>query len=210
MGRSTRKGKFITIEGPDGAGKTTQAGKLVEYLKSKGKRVIATREPGGTALGEQLRKILLDPEGSPVSSAEALIYAACRAQLLEKMVIPALKEGFIVVCDRFVDSSLAYQGYARGIGINRILQLNKWVIGPYWPDITILLDIDPAESLKRLTGGKDRLESEALEFHQKVREGYMKVREMFPDRIKVIDASLPVKEVFERLVAELEKAGILE
>ncbi|KXG76365.1 Thymidylate kinase [Fervidicola ferrireducens] len=210
MGRSARKGKFITIEGPDGAGKTTQAEKLVEYLKSKGKRVIATREPGGTALGEQLRKILLDPEGSPVSSAEALIYAACRAQLLEKMVIPALKEGFIVVCDRFVDSSLAYQGYARGIGINRILQLNKWVIGPYWPDVTILLDIDPAESLKRLTGGKDRLESEALEFHQKVREGYMKVREMFPERIKVIDASLPVKEVFERLVAELEKAGILE
>ncbi|MDN5331679.1 MAG: dTMP kinase [Tepidanaerobacteraceae bacterium] len=210
MGRSARKGKFITIEGPDGAGKTTQAEKLVEYLKSKGKRVIATREPGGTALGEQLRRILLDPEGSPVSSAEALIYAACRAQLLEKMVIPALKEGFIVVCDRFVDSSLAYQGYARGIGINRILQLNKWVIGPYWPDVTILLDMDPAESLKRLTGGKDRLESEALEFHQKVREGYMKVREMFPDRIKVIDASLPVKEVFERLVSELEKAGILE
>ncbi|MCF6096245.1 dTMP kinase [Thermovorax subterraneus] len=210
MGRSVRKGKFITIEGPDGAGKTTQAEKLVEYLKSKGKRVIATREPGGTALGEQLRKILLDPEGSPVSNAEALIYAACRAQLLEKMVIPALKEGFIVVCDRFVDSSLAYQGYARGIGINRILQLNKWVIGTYWPDLTILLDIDPAESLKRLTGGKDRLESETLEFHQKVREGYMKVKEMFPERIKVIDASLSVKEVFERIVEELEKAGILD
>ncbi|SHM18824.1 thymidylate kinase [Caldanaerovirga acetigignens] len=210
MGRSVRKGKFITIEGPDGAGKTTQAGKLVEFLKSKGKRVIATREPGGTALGEQLRKILLDPEGSPVSSAEALIYAACRAQLLEKMVIPALKEGFIVICDRFVDSSLAYQGYARGIGINRILQLNKWVIGTYWPDLTILLDIDPAESLKRLTGGKDRLEGETLEFHQKVREGYMKVKEMFPERIKVIDASLSVKEVFEKIVEELEKTGILE
>ncbi|MFO7153112.1 MAG: dTMP kinase [Bacillota bacterium] len=210
MARSARRGKFITIEGPDGAGKTTQAEMLVEYLKSRGKRVIATREPGGTALGEQLRKILLDPEGSPVSSAEALIYAACRAQLLEKMVIPALKEGFVVVCDRFVDSSLAYQGYARGLGINRILQLNKWVIGSYWPDVTILLDIDPAESLKRLTGGKDRLESEALEFHQKVREGYLKVKEMFPERIKVVDASMPVKEVFEKIVEELERAGIFE
>ncbi|TYP57392.1 dTMP kinase [Thermosediminibacter litoriperuensis] len=211
MARNLKKGKFITIEGPDGAGKTTQAEKIAQYLKSRGKRVISTREPGGTALGEQLRKVLLDPEGSPVHTAEALIYAACRAQLLERMVIPALKEGFTVVCDRFVDSSLAYQGWARGIGINRILQLNKWVIGSCWPDLTILLDVDPTVSLGRLTGGrKDRLESEALEFHQKVREGYMKVREMFPDRIRIIDASQPADEVFRQIVAELEKAGVVE
>ncbi|MGB9812962.1 MAG: dTMP kinase [Thermovenabulum sp.] len=208
MGKQNKKGKFITIEGIDGAGKTTQLEKICEYIKNKGKRVIKAREPGGTALGEQLRKVLLDPDSNPVPTAEALIYAASRAQLLEKLVIPAIKEGFFVVCDRFVDSNLAYQGFARGLGFNRILQLNKWVLNGYWPDITFLLDLDPEIALKRLTRGKDRLERESLEFHLKVREGFLKLKEEFPERIRVIDASKSQEEVFKEIVFELEKAGI--
>lgn len=204
------KGKFITIEGPDGAGKTTQVRKISDYLKSKGFNVLVTREPGGTALGEKLREVLLTSEGeSPVPEAEALIYAASRAQLVKKVIEPALDDGFIILCDRFVDSSLAYQGWARGLGIEKLADINGWFLKGVWPDLTIVLDIDPAQSLKRISGKKDRLESEALDFHRKVREGFLKLSEIYPDRIKVVDASQSPHEIFKTILFELKKSGII-
>lgn len=200
------KGKFITIEGPDGAGKTTQLKKICEYLTSGGKKVLVTREPGGTSLGERLREVLLSPAGeSPVPEAEALIYAASRAQLIKNVISPALSKGTYVLCDRFVDSSLAYQGWARGLGIREILEINRWFMGEVWPDITILLDIDPQISLKRLERAKDRLERETYGFHKKVREGFLKVQEMFPERIRLIDASGSPEEVFDKIVECIRK-----
>ncbi|AYO29214.1 dTMP kinase [Biomaibacter acetigenes] len=200
------KGKFITIEGPDGAGKTTQVKKIYEYLTSRGRKVLVTREPGGTALGEKLREVLLSLAGeSPVPEAEALIYAASRAQLIKNVISPALLRGTYVLCDRFVDSSLAYQGWARGLGIEEILGINRWFIGELWPDLTILLDIDPEVSLKRLERARDRLEKETLEFHKRVREGFLKVREIFPERIVAVDASRSPEEVFDRISAYIRK-----
>ncbi|MDK2879832.1 MAG: dTMP kinase [Thermoanaerobacteraceae bacterium] len=200
------KGKFITIEGPDGAGKTTQVKKIYEYLTSRGRKVLVTREPGGTALGEKLREVLLSPAGeSPVPEAEALIYAASRAQLIKNVISPALLRGTYVLCDRFVDSSLAYQGWARGLGIEEILGINRWFIEELWPDLTILLDIDPEVSLKRLERARDRLEKETLEFHKRVREGFLKVREIFPERIVAVDASRSPEEVFDRISAYIRK-----
>ncbi|MDD4569533.1 MAG: dTMP kinase [Tepidanaerobacteraceae bacterium] len=205
------KGKFITIEGPDGAGKTTQVKKISDYLRCKNIEVLVTREPGGTALGEKLREMLLTLEGeSPVPEAEALIYAASRAQLLNKVISPALKRGCIVLCDRFVDSSLAYQGWARGLGIKELININGWFLKDCWPDITLILDIDPCQSLKRLQGKKDRLEREALEFHKRVREGFLKVQNLYPDRVKTVDASLNPEEVFQKILFEIKKSGIIK
>jgi len=200
------RGKFITIEGPDGAGKTTQVKKTAQYLVEKGKNVLVTREPGGTAFGERLREALLSPNGeSPVAEAEALIYAASRAQLIKNVIWPALSEGTYVLCDRFADSSLAYQGWARGLGIREILGINQWFIKDLWPDLTILLDIDPEISLKRLKRAKDRMEKETMEFHKKVREGFIKVQNMFPERIMPVDASQSPEEVFRRIAEYIQK-----
>lgn len=200
------KGKFITIEGPDGAGKTTQVKKIYEYLTLKGKKTLVTREPGGTPLGEKLREALLSKEGeSPVPEAEALIYAASRAQLMKNVISPAIARGMYVVCDRFVDSSLAYQGWARGLGIQEVLSINRWFMGKVWPDITILLDIDPEISLRRLEGAKDRMEGEAIHFHKKVREGFLKVQAMFPERMVTVDASLSPEEVFRRIKVFIQR-----
>ena len=205
------KGKFITIEGPDGAGKSTQVKKLSEHLKTIGYKVLTTREPGGTLLGERLREVLLSTEGeSPVPEAEALIYAASRAQLVKKVIEPALQEGFIVICDRFVDSSLAYQGWARGLGITEIANINSWFLKDTWPDLTIILDIDPQQAFLRMQFKKDRLESESLEFHKKVREGFLKVQDMYPKRVKIVDASAKPEEVFENLLFEIGKSGIIK
>lgn len=204
------KGKFITIEGPDGAGKTTQVRKISDYLKSKGFKVLVTREPGGTSLGEKLRELLLTLDGeSPVPEAEALIYAASRAQLVKKVIKPALESDFIILCDRFVDSSLAYQGWARGLGINQLADINGWFLKDIWPDLTIVLDIDPVQSIKRLSGEKDRLESETLDFHKKVREGFLKLKNMYPDRIKVVDASQSPQQIFKTILFEIKKSGII-
>jgi len=204
------KGKFITIEGPDGAGKTTQVRKISDYLKSNGFKVMVTREPGGTSLGEKLREVLLTLDGeSPVSEAEALIYAASRAQLVKKIIKPALQNGFIILCDRFVDSSLAYQGWARGLGIKRLADINGWFLKDTWPDLTIVLDIDPAQSLQRISGKKDRLENETLDFHQKVREGFLKLKALYPNRIKIVDASQSPQQIFKTILFELQKFGII-
>jgi dTMP kinase len=198
------RGKFITIEGPDGAGKSTQLKKIEQFLVSRGRKVLVTREPGGTILGEKLRDILLKiGDDNPVPEAEALIYAASRAQLVKKVIEPALDSGSDVLCDRFIDSSLAYQGWARGLGYQNILDINKWFLGNNWPDLTILLDIDPCISIKRLKGKKDRLENESLTFHTRVREGFIKAWQSFPDRIKIIDASKKPEEVFKDIVRQL-------
>lgn len=204
------KGKFVTIEGPDGAGKTTQVKKISDYLKSRGFKVLVTREPGGTPLGEKLREVLLTSEGeSPVPEAEALIYAASRAQLVKKVIEPALDKGFIILCDRFVDSSLAYQGWARGLGIEELARINGWFLQDIWPDLTIVLDIDPAQSLNRLSGKKDRLENETLDFHRKVREGFLKLKDLYPQRIKIVDAAQNPDAIFKTILLELEKSGII-
>lgn len=204
------KGKFVTIEGPDGAGKTTQVKKISDYLKSRGFKVLVTREPGGTPLGEKLREVLLTSEGeNPVPEAEALIYAASRAQLVKKVIEPTLDKGFIILCDRFVDSSLAYQGWARGLGIEELARINGWFLQDIWPDLTIVLDIDPAQSLNRLSGKKDRLENETLDFHRKVREGFLKLKDLYPQRIKIVDAAQNPDAIFKTILLELEKSGII-
>ncbi len=204
------RGKFITIEGPDGAGKTTQVRKITNYLDSIGYKVLVTREPGGTSLGERLREMVLTLKGeSPVPEAEALIYAASRAQLVKKVINPALERGNIVLCDRFVDSSLAYQGWARGLGIQELTNINGWFLKDTWPDLTVILDVDPAQSLKRLRGKKDRLEKETLAFHQRVREGFLKVHSMYPNRTTIVDASQCPEQVFETILFEIKKSGII-
>ncbi|WP_422446224.1 dTMP kinase [Thermoanaerobacterium sp. DL9XJH110] len=200
------RGKFITIEGPDGAGKTTQVQKIADYFKQKGKKTVITREPGGTALGEKLREVLLSTGGeSPVPEAEALIYAASRAQLVKRVIAPALSEGNIVICDRFLDSSLAYQGWARGLGIRRVLEINRWFMEDFFPDLTVILDIDPEVSLTRLKGRRDRLEMESMSFHKKVREGFLNVHRMFPERTKLVDASKSRELVFSDILREIER-----
>lgn len=195
------RGLFITFEGPDGSGKTTVCSEVFAKLKEDGYDVIHTREPGGIEIAEKIRKIILDPSNTDMDErTEALLYAASRRQHLVKKVLPALKEGKIVVCERFVDSSLAYQGYGRKIGFDEVLKINEFAIEGLFPDLTIYLDVDEKTGLKRIESRsfKDRLDLEDLEFHHLVHEGYEKVLEVFKDRIKVVDAAKPLNEVIEK------------
>jgi dTMP kinase len=200
------KGRFFSFEGPDGAGKTTMITKLESFLREKGFDVLSTREPGGVRIAEEIRSIILNPKHTEMDGrTEALLYAAARRQHLLEKIIPAIKSGKIVLCDRFVDSSLAYQGFARGLGIDEILQINQFAIDGYFPSLTIYFDIDPKIGLERIQKNKqreiNRLDMESLSFHYKVREGYLKIAERFSDRIIVIDASKPVDEVFAMTIA---------
>ena len=195
------RGLFITFEGPDGSGKTTVCSEVFAKLKEDGYDVIHTREPGGIEIAEKIRKIILDPSNTDMDErTEALLYAASRRQHLVKKVLPALKEGKIVVCERFVDSSLAYQGYGRKIGFDEVLKINEFAIEGLFPDLTVYLDVDEKTGLKRIESRsfKDRLDLEDLEFHHLVHEGYEKVLEVFKDRIKVVDAAKPLNEVIEK------------
>ena len=195
------RGLFITFEGPDGSGKTPVCSEVFAKLKEDGYDVIHTREPGGIEIAEKIRKIILDPSNTDMDErTEALLYAASRRQHLVKKVLPALKEGKIVVCERFVDSSLAYQGYGRKIGFEEVLKINEFAIEGLFPDLTIYLDVDEKTGLKRIESRsfKDRLDLEDLEFHHLVHEGYEKVLEVFKDRIKVVDAARPLDEVIEK------------
>lgn len=193
------KGYFITFEGPDGSGKTTITKNVVEKLSEMGIDVVLTREPGGIEIAEQIRKVILDPSNISMDSrTEALLYAASRRQHLVEKVIPALKENKVVICDRFLDSSLAYQGNARGLGIDSILGINEFAINGLYPDLTIYLDISAEGGIERVNSRreeKDRLDAESIEFHKKVVEGYQKVIERFKDRIKVVDASNSIEQV---------------
>ncbi len=193
---------FITIEGPEGAGKSTVIQLLGERLEQKGYKILITREPGGISISEQIRQVILNTENTSMDGrTEALLYAAARRQHLVEKVVPALLEGYIVLCDRFIDSSLAYQGYARGLGIDEVYKINKFAIEGRMPHLTLYFDIEPEEGLKRISSNEEReqnrLDLEALSFHQKVREGYMKVIEMFKERFYTIDASKPINEVVE-------------
>ncbi|MDI9476836.1 MAG: dTMP kinase [Natronincolaceae bacterium] len=200
------KGIFITIEGPDGSGKSTQVSHIKGFLEKKGYEVLLTREPGGTGIGEKIRQILLDKDHKEMSATtETLLYAASRAQHVEQVIVPALREGKAVLCDRFVDSSIAYQGKGRGLGPEAVTDINKFATQGLEPDITILLDIDPEVGLNRAkaTKGADRLEQEKLDFHRRVYEGYRVLAYMYPDRIKVIDATKTVKEISEEIENKL-------
>lgn len=211
MERATPKvhrGLLISMEGGEGAGKTTAAGLVKERLEAAGLPVVYTREPGGIAIAEQIRSILLDPANTEMDPlTEAVLYAASRRQHLVQKVIPALEAGKIVLCDRFLDSSLAYQGKARGLGMERILQLNEMVLEDTLPDRTFYLDIDPEEGLARAKarGELNRLDQEALAFHQLVHEGYEEAARRFPERIERIDATKSPEEIAALIGAKIEE-----
>lgn len=204
------KGIFITIEGPDGSGKTTILQMLAQNLEKEGFAVVATREPGGIEIAEQIRKVILDPENTAMDPrTEALLYAAARRQHLAEKVKPALEEGKIVLCDRFVDSSLAYQGHARGLGIDEVYSINEFAIENMMPAMTLYFDVAPEIGLERISKNKgrevNRLDMEKLEFHQKVREGYMIIAERFSDRIVKVDASKDLDTVYGQAEAQIKE-----
>ena len=193
---------FVTFEGLDGSGKTTQARLLLKRLETDRRDVVATREPGGTELGEQVRSLVL--HGGDVSPwAEALLYAASRAQHVEEVIRPALERGAWVLCDRYLDSSVAYQGVARGLGLDRVLDLNVTAVGGLLPDRTFLLLVDPARIGDRLRREHDRLEREDGAFHARADEGYRELAERFPERIVALDGSRPPDELAEEVYGAL-------
>ena len=187
--------RFIVFEGGEGAGKSTQSSALADYLHARGHRVRRTREPGGTPAAEAIRAVLLDPANAGLDDrAEALLFAAARGDHAARVIRPALDAGEIVVCDRYLDSSVAYQGIARGLGAQRVADLSLWATGGLIPDLTIVLDVDPALGLARV-GGPDRLEAEPLEWHQRVRQGFLDIAAESPDRYLVLDASRPAEDL---------------
>lgn len=197
-------GKFITFEGPDGAGKTTQVRRLAAYLQTLGYRVLTTREPGGTEVAEKIRGILLDPLNHKITHrTEALLYAASRAQHVEELIVPALTGGEIVVCDRYTDSTIAYQGYGRRQDLDFLIRVNEMATQGLSPDLTILLDLPPEIGMDRIRdlrhGAGDRLEQQSLTFHCQVRQGFLTLAEQHPRRIKVVSAEQEADEVFAQI-----------
>ena len=202
---------FVTIEVPEGSGKTTIGKKIVEKLIASGYEVIYTREPGGIEIAEQIRNVILDVKNTNMDPrTEALLYAASRRQHLIEKIVPALKDNKIIICDRFVDSSLAYQGHARKLGIDNVYEINKFAIDTLMPDLTLLFDIDPKLGLERINANKlrevNRLDLEQLEFHTLVREGFLKIQSREPNRIKIVDASKSIEEVFNAAYQLIEEA----
>jgi dTMP kinase len=210
MGRSRtlRSGVFITLEGIEGCGKSTQAKRLVAHLRKKGHRTIVTREPGGTTLAEQIRALLLDRASEPITfECEALLMCAGRSQHVARIIRPALNRGETVVCDRFSDSTLAYQGYGRGLAIKALADLNRFTTGGLVPDLTLVLDLPVADGLARRRRERklNRLDREAYEFYLRVREGYRKLAKQSPRRIKVLDAAQDAATVEKEIVAVVER-----
>ena len=198
---------FITFEGIEGSGKSTQAKLLVEYLRGKGLNVILTREPGGVELSERIRSILIETGLDISPRAELLLFLASRAQHTDELIRPSLQKGHIVVCDRYIDASVAYQGYGRGLSIEMIKRLNDWATGGIRPNLTVLLDLSPEEGLERVRTSKkmDRIEGENLEFHRRVREGYLEIARSDPDRFLVLDATRSMEEI-QRFIREAVEA----
>ncbi|WP_267421385.1 MULTISPECIES: dTMP kinase [unclassified Curtobacterium] len=192
-------GRFITLEGGDGAGKTTQAELLTAWLEANGRTVVRTREPGGTDLGLRVREIVLHERGHIAPRAEALLYAADRAHHVETVVRPALARGDVVLQDRYIDSSVAYQGIARGLGADRVRDVSAWAAHGLQPDRTVLLDLDVTEGRARVAAARgdtfDRLESEAAAFHETVRRAFLDMADAEPDRFLVVDAAQPADDV---------------
>lgn len=190
-----KKGLFITFEGADGCGKTTQLNLLTEYLKKQGYDVVVTREPGAKGLGEKIREILLNYDGVVSDRCEAFLFLADRAQNIDVIVNPAVSEGKIVLCDRHIDSTLAYQGYGRGQDIERINNLNNIATNGRKPDLTFVFDIDVETSQKRVGSNRDRMERAGIDFHNRVRNGYLELAKNEPERIRVIDATKSIEDI---------------
>lgn len=212
--KKSYRGFFLTFEGPECAGKTTHIRMLKEHFQKKGAEILVTREPGGTEIGEELRDIVKHHigESAVVDEAELLLFAASRAQLVRKVILPALEKGVNVICDRFADSTTAYQGYARGIDLDFIAKLNAFATCGCFPDLTIILDLDPEKSLERRLKRdetlllEDRIESEELGFHRKVRNGFLKIAAMEPNRVKVINTDQPAEIVHRQILELIENA----
>lgn len=192
---------FITFEGGDGCGKTSVIKAVIQRLEDDGYEIVKTREPGGSAIAEKIRNIILDVDNTNMDYiTECLLYAACRSQHLNDIVIPSLKEGKVVICDRFVDSSYVYQGIARGLGLEKVKKINELVVKDNMPDLTIYIDATPEICLARRNNreeAQNRLDLESLEFHHKVREGYKRICELFPKRIVTIDGDQELEKVIE-------------
>ena len=188
-------GRLIAFEGVEGSGKSTQLELLRQALDGRSREVVVTREPGGTPAGERVRALLLDPEVELHPRAEALLFAAARAELVEAVIRPALERGAVVLCDRYLDSSLAYQGGARGLGLGPVTDVNRFATGGLLPDLVVLLDLDPASGLRRRSGELDRIEAQDLAFHRRVRQAFCDLAAANPGRFAVVDGAAPVAEV---------------
>ena len=207
-----KKGTFITFEGCEGVGKSHQIRYLVEYLQKNSVNYYLTREPGGSAVSEQIRSVILDGKNvSMTDECEALLYAASRVQLLKEVIKPKLDAGELVLCDRYVDSSLAYQGYARGLGMDFVEKINDYAIKNFMPDYTIFLNLSPELAFKRKGGADkgDRLELSGMEFHKKVYQGYLELIKKFPERFIVIDASGEKQETHAKVINALKDKGVI-
>lgn len=206
------KGKFVTFEGCEGVGKSRQIHMLEEYLKLNKIEYYLTREPGGTNVSEQIRKVILDGKNvSMTDECEALLYAAARVQLLKENVKPRLDKGELVLCDRYIDSSLAYQGYARGLGVEFVEKINDYAIKNFMPDYTVFLKLTPEQAFKRKGGvdKTDRLELSGMDFHNKVYQGYLDLAKKYPERYIVIDASGERDQTHAKIIAALKEKGII-
>ncbi len=191
------KGYFITFEGADGCGKTTQSELVKKYLEEKGYEVVWTREPGAKGLGQNIRQLLLHYDGDVAPMCEAFLFLADRAQHIEHLIKPAVEAGKIVVCDRHTDSTIAYQGYGRGEDIEQLKYLNNLATGPIKPDLTFVFDVSTEVAQTRVGSEKDRMESAGIEFHKKVRNGYLEIAKQEPKRVKIVDANNSIEKVFE-------------
>ena len=190
-----KKGLFITFEGTDGCGKTTQIELLKRYLEEKGYKVVLTREPGAKGLGEKLREILLNYDGDVSSNCESFLFLADRAQHIDMLIKPAIERGEVVLCDRHTDSTVAYQGYGRGLDLNQIKMLNDIATNGVKPDMTFVFDIDIETAQKRVGKTKDRMESAGIEFFKRVKQGYLEIAKSEPERVKVLDATQTIETI---------------
>ena len=207
-----RRGKFVTFEGCEGCGKSTQVRLFNEYLTEQGIPHIFTREPGGEKISEEIRRILLDANNAEMTNeCEALLYAASRVQHLNDRVEPALAAGKLVVCDRYVDSSLAYQGHARGLGMDFVGNINAYALEKYTPDVTIFIDLTPEAAFKRKHGAdkNDRLEQAGMEFHNRVYEGFKILAEKYPERFVCVDGNMTPDEIFAQVLSVLKERNCL-
>lgn len=202
------EGIFITMEGPDGSGKTTQIDLLKKYLEHRGYDIVIAREPGGTTIGEAIREIILNPDYKEMGHmTELLLYASARAQLVNQVIKPALAERKAVICDRFVESSAVYQGIGRGLGVDTVYEVNNFALGDVKPKLTIFMDLDAEDGIKRKKkqAELDRMEQEDLSFHKRVVEGYRQLAKLYPERIVPINATLPIDEIHSMIVQEVEQ-----
>ena len=200
-----QRGKFITFEGGDGCGKTTQINLLDEYLRGKGYETLITREPGAKGLGTKLREILLNYDGEVSSRCESFLFLADRAQHVDCIIKPALENGVIILCDRHADSTIAYQGYGRGVNLDELKNLNNLATSGLKPDLTIVLDVDVETSMARVGKEKDRMESAGREFFERVRNGFLEIAKQEPERVKVISSSDTIENIHNKIKELVDK-----